>query len=125
MNKPLTILTISLLAILSTIAYILYTISTFDFPEFYTPQDKMYEYNSLWVHLPVIIPAILGFWISKKKPMKPLVFYGYIAYALILVVSYYSALTATDPLAAGLLLVGVLIPFSIILSILVFINLRK
>ncbi|MEE9437844.1 MAG: hypothetical protein V3V14_02520 [Saprospiraceae bacterium] len=125
MNKSLTIIIISVLSLLGIIGFVYYTISTFDFPEFYTQEEKMYEYNSQWFHLPGIIPAILGFWISKKSPIKPLVFYGYIAYVLLVALTYYAAITATDPIAAGMLLVALLIPFSVAFSILVLINLKK
>ncbi len=111
------ILIISTLAIIMFLSFIFYEVSNFNFPKFYTLNDKRYEYLGLLNHLPFLMPALIGIFASKKIGNSLAVVIGYSIYLVLGIVCYSSMVWATDPLSGGLLFVVLAISFSFIFSI--------
>ena len=111
------ILMVSLFVIVALLAFFIYEWSNLEFPEFYTQEDKMYEYTTLFYHLPVLFPALIGLWVYKKSFKSLTVLIGYIVYFLLIVLSYSSFFWAEDSLEAGLFFVILAIPYSVIFTI--------
>jgi len=111
------ILVVSLFVILVLLALFIYQWNNLEFPEFYTYQDKMYEYITIFYHLPVLLPALIGLWVYKK-PFKSLtVLIGYIVYFLLIILSYSSFLWANDSLETGFFFIILTMPYSIIFTV--------
>ncbi|MCF6296938.1 MAG: hypothetical protein L3J08_02985 [Flavobacteriaceae bacterium] len=111
------ILVISLLVILALLFFFIYQWSNLEFSEFYTHQDKIYEYTAIFYHLPVLLPALIGLWIYKKSFKSLTVLIGYVVYFLLIILSYSSLFWANDPLEAGFFFVILAMPYSIIFTI--------
>lgn len=114
-NTAKIIFAISTFVILIVLAYFIYTWANFNFPEFYTFEDKMYEYTTILFHLPFLLPAIIG--LSNRNKNQLLILIGYVIYLLLAILCYSSILWADDPLAAGMFFVLFGLPYSIVFSL--------
>ena len=75
------------------------------------------EIGPMLTQMSMLIPAVLGLWKFTNRGVNKWVVGGYIVYGLLLFLGGYNVLTANDPLAAGLPMVLIVLPFSILFSI--------
>ncbi len=115
-SKSKIIVLISIFAILVFAIYVI-NIWTSSFPEFYTFQDRMYEYTTILYHFPIMLPAILGFYRYNKWGKKAIVFSGYVLYLVIIAICYFGVYWSSDPLEIGLVFSIFGIPYCILFAI--------
>jgi hypothetical protein len=60
------ILAISLLALLTIAAYLIYVFGIKGFLDFYSPEERRAEYANIFSHLPAVLPALLGLYLHNK-----------------------------------------------------------
>ena len=91
-----------------------------DFPESYTWDEKWYEYSALLYQLMFAVPAFFGLAIDPKKRIPFSMVISFLIYFLLLVVLYFNAWFAEDPIGAGLPFVIVGFPYCILMTFWIF-----
>ncbi len=110
------ILAISLLALLTIAAYLIYVFGIKGFPDLYSPEERRAEYANIFSHLPAVLPALLGLYLHNKPWVTRLDWIGYIIYLVLVLLSYSSIWWSDDALEAGLMFV-LLMPYCLLMSI--------
>ena len=84
------------------------------------------EIIPILINLATIIPAILGLWkFSRASNNNKITVGGYVVYGVLMVVGYLNAVFANDPLGAGLPMVLVVMPYAVLFSIYLFVQLKR
>ncbi len=110
------VLVSSLLIVAVGVADVVYRFSILDLPDFYTTQDKLYEYSAILFQLWLFLPAVTGLYIYvRRKGLPYIVSVLYLLYLSIIIFIF--LYEGKDSLEVGLFLVVIGIPFSLFLSI--------
>lgn len=110
-KKSPIILIISLLVILVAAVFLVQTFFAID------TKYVLDEIPVLLVHGIVFIPAILGIWKFANQPTAKSTLIGFAIYGLLTIGGYVNVLLADDPLAAGLPMVVIVIPYALFFTL--------
>ena len=107
----------SALVLFLFLVYVIYLLGFRGFPDFYTSEDKVREYANLLYHLPLLVPALLGWSVVRRgtPPRWLTILYG--VYGILALVLYSNPLWSGDALQTGLSFLMFGLPYGIILSI--------
>jgi len=107
----------SAFVLLLFLAYIIYLFGFRKFPDFYTSEDKAQEYANLLYHLPLLLPALLGWTVARRVEPPRWLTILYVVYGILALILYSNPIWSDDALQAGLSFMLFGLPFGIILSI--------
>ncbi len=117
MTSPDLIRGSSSLVLLLFLTYVIYLFGFREFPDFYTPEDRSQEYANLLYHLPLLLPALLGWSVARQGTPPRWLTILYVVYGLLALILYSSPIWSGDALQTGLSFLLFGLPFGVILSI--------
>ena len=92
-----------------------------------TADDRWYEVSALLFTLPMVLPAVLGFYllIRRRLPHDAPTGLYYLIYAVLLVLALVLRYTTNDPLAYGLPMLLIFLPACAVLTLLIGLRLTR
>lgn len=115
----------SALVLLLFLTYIIYLFGFREFPDFYTPEDKAQEYANLLYHLPLLLPALLGWSVARRGTSPRWLTILYVVYGILALILYSNPIWSGDALQTGLSFLLFGLPYGIILSIVAIVYLLR
>ena len=117
MESPNVIRGVSVFVLILFTAYLVFRFAIRGFPDFYSPEDKEKEYLNTLYHLPILLPALLGWAVAGRKERSRWIPIGYLIYGLLALILYTSPVWSGDALETGLSFMLFGLPFGIIFGI--------
>lgn len=115
----------SALVLVLFLIYVIYLFGFRKFPDFYTPEDKAQEYANLLYHLPLLLPALLGWSVARRGTPPRWMTILYVIYGVLGLILYSNPLWSGDALQTGLSFLLFGLPYGIILSIIAIVYLLR
>jgi len=119
-KKTISLITIfSILSILVVISYVMFTLTNL-------PSDTWTEeIPPLSINLLVLMPALLGLIRGENWQKSKMITIGFVIYGLLTIAGYVNVFISKDALAAGFPMLMVIIPFAILFSIYLVVQIKR